>query len=155
MGEQASERAWQERQRERPPVAEPGAFHSEPVADWSDYGRRHHRRRLHHANGDSLPGAMVLPYGDVSVRVNTPATTSGERTIPFDGGVHVRRVIVARVISDEILNYVRVNIVCDGSVVWVRSVALHCYLSVGELFASHVSLNHTLSSMSTRICVCT
>ena len=52
MGEQASERVGQERQRERPRVAEPGAFHSEPEAGRSDL--------VEHGVDLSLGGVHVL-----------------------------------------------------------------------------------------------
>ena len=143
MGEQASERAGQARQRERPPVAEPGAFHSEPAGDWSDYGRCHNRRRLHHANGDDLTTTTVLPYGDVAVRVEATATTSGKRLVPFDGAVHVGGVIGARVVGDEVFHYVGVDIVGDGSGVWVCGVACHCCLSRTGASGSCMSLNHS------------
>ena len=139
-------------------MAEPGAFHSEPAGDWSDYGRGDDRRRFHHANGDDFVSSEVLPHGDVAVGVEASATASGQRLVPFDGAVHVGGVIGARVVVDEVFNYVGVDIVGDVVGVWVSGVACHCCLSRTGASGSCMSLNHSWQSVSIviqRICVST
>ena len=64
----------------------------------------------------------------IAVGVDAAVTACSEGLIPFDGEVGMRGVVGARVVGDEVIHYVGMHVVCDGSVVWVGGVALglHC-----------------------------